>query len=499
MNTMRLTMSFTTGNDDPTWFNRLPIIGSRTTSMSFRKAEPSESSNEKMSDGGPFMSGPLSRASTKGRDENGRISTEVPRRRYDGTGRPVGGVGLISSQPQPQSPPQAVIRDQDQIETYREGRNLIFEDKQGDVIAQSRTPTRHFEHHTMPLELDSKAVAEKLQHPTRRHTSGSDNIAPENSSKHKPAMAFRFDDNIIVEDEDGEVIKRYKIPKAKKTAKTDIESGHSSTANKGSIFKNWFGFGKDNADDDTDFGLVTDDEGDVNLGGKNIRLRDAKGRKLSKQQFIHELKMMDPHARRAMISQSSFFPEEDTNGGPSRKEKLAEVKAGMERVVEGLSPLTTEDSTKTTDGERIVSHPGQGSPHIRAIGRARTNTLGNAEEEETTVERRRREAALGISREETSAERRRRESALGIVGGGSEDSDDDGAPRIPRQRTTMDIQFDAQEQEQRDTQEMESSSNNGGGTEGDSAMNDNGPGTGASTPGRLIQFAEDPKGKQRQS
>ena len=171
----------------------------------------------------------------------------------------------------------------------------------------------------------------------------------------------------------------------------------------------------------------------------------------------------------------------------------------MERVVEGLSPLTTEDSTKTTDGERIVSHPGQGSPHIRAIGRARTNTLGNAEEEETTVERRRREAALGISREETSAERRRRESALGIVGGGSEDSDDDGAPRIPRQRTTMDIQFDAQEQEQRDTQEMESSSNNGGGTEGDSAMNDNGPGTGASTPGRLIQFAEDPKGKQRQS
>lgn len=497
MNTMRLTMSFTTGNDDPTWFNRLPIIGSRTTSMSFRKAEPSESSNEKISDGGPFMSGLLSRASTRGRDENGRISTEVPRRRYDGTGRPVGGVGLISPQPQPL--PQAVLRDQDQIETYREGRNLIFEDEQGDVVAQSRTPIRHFDHHSVPLELDSKAVAEKLKHPTRHHTSDSDHTAPESPSKHKPAMAFRFDDNIIVEDEDGEVIKRYKIPKAKKTTKNDVETGHTSTVNKGSIFKNWFGF-KESADDDPDFGLITDDEGDMNLGGQNIRLRDAKGRKLSKQQFIHELKMMDPHARRAMISQSSFFPEDDTNGGPSRKEKLAEMKSDMEKVVEGLSPLTTEDSVKTIDGERVVSHHGQGSPHLRATGRARISTLEN-EEEETTVERRRREAALGISGEETSAERRRREAALGIASEGSEDSDDDGAPRIPRQRATMEIGFAAQEQDpkQGDTPETESNSNNGSGTEGDSAMNDNGPGTGASTPGRLIQFAEDPKGKQRQS
>lgn len=489
--------------------------------MSFRKADPSDSSNEKIGDGGPFAGGLLSRASTRGRDDNGRISSEVPRRRYDGTGRPVGGIGLLAPQsPPPQSPPPAVTRgteEQDQIETYREGRNLIFEDQQGDVITQTKTPPRPHEHHIGPL--DTNAVAEKLQRPFRRDTNDSDNGPSESTTKHKPAMAFRFDDNIIVEDEDGEVIKRYKIPKAKRPAAGDVEVGQASTAAKNSIFKTWFGFGgKDNNAED-DLGMITDEEGDLKLEGKRIRLRDAKGRKLNKQQFIHELKMMDPHARRAMVSQSSFFPEEE-GGGPSRKEKLAEVKAGLEKFVGGLTH-TQESSAKITEKqgqsitglalvdseERVVPYhdvgPGVHSPEGIRTAAILGTAMAMAQEAdpETSAERRRREAALGISSgDETSAERRRREAALGMAGEDSDDSDDDGAPRVVgqhKQRKTREIRFAPQErgQRQRETPGAEGS---GSGTDSETVLNENMEGTGATTPGRVIQFAEDTKGKQRQ-
>ncbi|KAF8417305.1 Sodium/hydrogen exchanger family-domain-containing protein [Tirmania nivea] len=531
VNTMRLTMSFTTGNDDATWFNRLPGLGSRTPSMSFRKADASESSNEKINEGGLFAGGLLSRASTRGRDENGRISSEVPRRRYDGTGRPVGGIGLLASQtPRARSSSPAATRavEQDRIETYREGRNLIFEDEQGDVISRTKTPPRTEEHHIG--SLDASAVAEKLQNPIRRRTDDSDTVL-EDPTKHKAAMAFRFDDNIIVEDEDGEVIKRYKIPKVKRRPTGDIEIGESPTGGKGSFFKNLFGFGaKDNADDDNDLGMITDEEGDVNLEGKRIRLRDAKGRKLSKQQFIHELSMMDPHARRAMVSQSSFFPVEEGITGPSRREKLVEVKDGLGKVVGGRSAHTQESSAQITNTEgqdqnvtglalvdseeRIVPYhdlPGSKaskflhSPEGARTAAAQGTTIVMAQGEETAAERRRRDAALGISGEETLAERRRREAALGLANEDSEDSDDDGAPRIigqPKQRKTREIKFAAQEsgQRQRDTPGPESGSNNGNEIEAESGGIDSDEETGASTltPSRVIQFAEDTKGKQRQ-
>lgn len=495
--------------------------------MSFRKADASESSNEKINEGGLFAGGLLSRASTRGRDENGRISSEVPRRRYDGTGRPVGGVGLLAPQTPHRSASPAATRsvEQDRIETYREGRNLIFEDEQGDVISQAKTPPHTEEHHIEPL--DTSAVAEKLQNPIRRRTDDSD-TGVEDSTKHKAAMAFRFDDNIIVEDEDGEVIKRYKIPKVKRRHTEDIETGKSPTGEKGSFFKNLFGFGaKDNADDDNDLGMITDEEGDVNLEGKRIRLRDAKGRKLSKQQFIHELSMMDPHARRAMVSQASFFPMEEGTAGPSRREKLAEVKAGLEKVVGGLADHTQESSARITEMEKqdhsitglaLVDSEERTVPYHELIGPkasklhspegARTAaalgaSIAMAQDEETAAERRRREAALGISGEETSAERRRREAALGFGNEESEDSDDDGAPRIvgqPKQRKTREIKFAAQEsgQRQRETPGPESGSNSGSGTEAELGGNDIDRETGASTPGRVIQFAEDTKGKQRQ-
>lgn len=531
VNTMRLTMSFTTGNDDATWFNRLPGLGSRTPSMSFRKADASESSNEKINEGGAFVGGLLSRASTRGRDENGRISSEVPRRRYDGTGRPVGGISLLASQTPHRSPSPTAARtvEPDRIETYREGRNLIFEDEQGDVISQTKTPPRTEEHYIE--SLDTSAVAEKLQNPIRRRTDESETGIGD-PTKHKAAMAFRFDDNIIVEDEDGEVIKRYKIPKVKRRPTGDVETGESSTEGKGngSFFKSWFGFGaKENVDNDNDLGMITDGDDDGNPEGKRIRLRDAKGRKLSKQQFIHELSMMDPHARRAMVSQSSFLPLEEGAARPSRSERLAEVKAGLEKAVGGLSDHTQKSSAKNTDAEkqnqsitglalvdskeRIVPYHGLGGPkasklHSPEEARA-VATLGTsivmAQDEETAAERRRREAALGISGEETSAERRRREAALGLAREDSEDSDDDGAPRIvgqPKQRMTREIKFAAQEsgQRQRETPGPESGSNSGSGAEVELGVNDNGRETGASTPipGRVIQFAEDTKGKQRQ-
>jgi len=58
------------------------------------------------------------------------------------------------------------------------------------------------------------------------------------TKRRRPALAYRFDDNIIVEDEDGEVIRQYKLPKDKRSvagASSGSAAGESSRCPAGLI------------------------------------------------------------------------------------------------------------------------------------------------------------------------------------------------------------------------------------------------------------------------
>ncbi|KAI5811199.1 sodium/hydrogen antiporter [Peziza echinospora] len=463
VNTMRLTMSFTTGNDDATWLSRLPIIGSRTTSMSFRKADPQEFSNEKMENLVPpghlppvgGFPGMLSRASTRGRDESTRVSTEVPRRRRDGTGRPVNGNGLIS----PQAAAARNSAGLETIETYREGRNLIFEDERGEVVGQTTISPQGED----VGPLDTSAVAARLEasarsgRPGNRREDSTDSRTP--GKKHKEAMAFRFDDNIIVEDADGEVIKRYKIPRAP-TYKGEAR-GKPVRFGSGTV-KSWLGFGKDKDEPAEDIGMITDEEADDDkLKGKRIRLRDPSGRKLSRQEFFDELKSMDPHARKA-VHVTNANAEGSSSG----------VKRGTAQAAANLAAASSTEPKVPAPVEAENISSGSSS-------QVQSSTLGSTA------------AAAAAAGDETWAERKRREAALGLTGTDSDDSDDDDTPRVigeHKSRKGPEIRFaDLVHKGQVPARESASSTP----LESGAAA-----GTGKTT---NISFAEDSKGKQRES
>lgn len=186
INTLSLTMSYTTGLDDgPSWMNRLP----RITSMSRSQGKMSETSlDEKepqfppntLAPPGPFLS---RRSEGDGSRRSSRASSLVSRRRKPkkdhGAGGPISQSAIFPSR-EPSSAPLSPLsqgeipdiqagessstphsdslkdearapggldgaledrgRQQERIEVYEEGRNLVFENQDGDVLSVQRSP-----------------------------------------------------------------------------------------------------------------------------------------------------------------------------------------------------------------------------------------------------------------------------------------------------------------------------------------------------------------------
>ncbi|KAA8914878.1 Sodium/hydrogen exchanger family-domain-containing protein [Sphaerosporella brunnea] len=414
INTMRITMSYTTANEEPNWLSRLPRLTPKT-SMSIRKPDMDDSSDEKgvFSPGtlppvGGIPGGFLSRQPT-GDDETplpSRPSSIRTRRRKNweaghGPGGPISDSaiaprrsrsGLLDLEAGTQSttptPPSRVAQSpakqgEERTEAYQEGSDIIVENEEGDVIRKMKAPDAHKDEHVGPFHM---------LHPHEHHgptppdvvdeQSAIDHARAEHSGKHsrrRPAWAYRFDDNIVVEDEDGEVIRRYKLPKEKKGA------GPSSSTSP------WVGgwnklFRKQKEapvedDDNDDAKTVHSFRGSDRDHPHNFRMHDERGRRLSKQQFLQKLQQMDPHARAAIDSQSADVAPEDL--------------AQRLRVQTGA-----RDNTGLP--ERPPPPPPQ--QQQQSMQKITKTTSADEHEEETAAERRRREAALGMRGEESDSD-----------------------------------------------------------------------------------------------
>lgn len=222
------------------------------------------------------------------------------------------------------------------------------------------------------------------------------------------------------------------------------------------------------------------------------------GRRLTKSDFLNELRQLDPKTRVQVLNESDA-PEAmkdlarkdasaDTPGsdrlfaarapqlGSSRKaaKKVAatmakEMGADIDSDIEAeeIEKEENDDETPRTasptnavNSRKLLpaDSPSTDIPETAAERRRREDVLKNIDNEkpqnsasretvrETPAERRRREAMTsGQSLQspqspsgETAAERRRREAALGLVGGGlapdEPDSDDDNTERVPQRR-----------------------------------------------------------------
>jgi sodium/hydrogen antiporter len=172
------------------------------------------------------------------------------------------------------------------------------------------------------------------------------------------------------------------------------------------------------------------------------------GRRMTKENFIHEMQKLDKSTRREVVDQSSASGRVKTlakqDPPTAEKPKQAKEEGGAAAATKAPPPTKTGwqggsvnyGQGSSTSGEASGSSSRSESP---GGGKAVALDLPSRGDHESAAERRRRLAALktvdGTEDDagETAAERRRREAALGMsaAAGGEEDSEDDDTPRVP--------------------------------------------------------------------
>lgn len=218
---------------------------------------------------------------------------------------------------------------------------------------------------------------------------------------------------IIVEDEDGEVVKTYELPSGKGE---QAEAGASGSEEKTPAKPSWATFGGR-------FGVAGGEQARKKsiaetqaADDKHIRFTiGGVGKRMTKEDFIREMQKLDSRTRKEVVDQST---------ASQTVKRIATQEVAADSVQAEHSPTRGE---QPQGGE-------SSSPPRR--GRRPSTAKPSEEQGETAVERKRRLAVLATQEDEeageTPAERRRREAALGV--GHGEDSDDEGGERVPPER-----------------------------------------------------------------
>ncbi len=380
-----------------------------------------------------------------------------------------------------------------EVEAYEEGDDLVVEDEEGEILAihnvkgksddqkrqyilddeaalRKETSGEHakgkyhpHQSRTEGEELE-KIVSAGAGHPGetskrflkslgdgwtgwRGKEKGSEPDSKPKAPEHKrgPAHAYQFGNTIIVEDEDGEVVKKYDLPqqpKQRRGVRGGVQDGVGHFNAKPMLKRagTWVGIGG-NAGDPPQEEPAAEASGQgkkrrkqsiVDPDDDRIRFTvGTSGRRLSKADFIQQIQAMDPKARVQAVDESDIpevvkeevradAEEEAVDGHSSTRPRSNSKRAAgqntMSPVHEGDQPdemmpvvrrlSTTDDRPKGPDGLTLVDSKNQDIP-FHAVSES-INKYGG---------------------EETAAQRRRR------IALARQDSDDDGTERAPPHTT----------------------------------------------------------------
>ena len=561
INTLTITLSYTTNEDGPSWMNRLPRMSSLSRSLSLRKADSSEaSSTDRLSDFHPGLLPPIgipnnflrrvreeddeatkrssslrpSRRRKRGAGAGGPIaqSAIVPIRR-SGVVTPVEGVinskgdqlvdGEGAKEPREDdrmymSSPLVIqdgekLEDEEklapELEVYREGNDLVIEDGERSVVAtdishmtleqlekfQNRPHgdyTRSSSH-----EPEKRFWDEEVEEPATSASAGPTTIVGKIGSSYRTlrdglggwvgfgkkkrdglevsrlrqrrmepgrhsAHAYQFGNTVIVEDEDGEVIKTYTIPPAENALEGIGESLariSSRKKSKGSSRSEGYG-GRGDMDYDSDDGLRFRLAHDVAIREGGIAPR---GRKMSKQDLIREISRLDPKARFSSVDDT--YPRPPWNKNEDSETDRTAV--GEESAMRNFASDSNKTSALRSATRGRSNGDSSGSPDLQ---RRNTNdhynddnddegdddgnsgNYNNGNDKDYGLSRRRRVAGLPPLRDpwsddvETPAERKRRLAALGEIDDPNDDDDDEAElAGVPRQRRTAVSESDSED------------------------------------------------------
>ncbi|TVY20323.1 Na(+)/H(+) antiporter [Lachnellula arida] len=356
-------------------------------------------------------------------------------------------------------------------EVYQEGDDVIVENADGDVLSTELSPSRTGQ---KIKEAKIGTFGDK-DHPTHgvknlrkklgvwRHKDEVDGENHENPQKTKkehhktrgPALAYQFGNTIIVEDEDGEVVKKYDIPAGTKPPR---EGEPSATRQGIQRMGTWTGFGNKPSTSNAESskagasssntgapGVVRqgisrmttwtgkkrgEDDGEADQDDdRRIRFMiGGAGRRLTKDDFLKEIQALDPQARSEIVENSDANPamklaaKKDASTDSPGSSRLLDAMhhqaasgtrsaktLGAEMARQRGAPVTEEESSDS-DEERAVRRRGP-TKYKNQTSSGKQPASPSTETGETSAERRRREKALKGIDDVTPAQRGRARQA----------------------------------------------------------------------------------------
>lgn len=415
-------------------------------------------------------------------------------------------------------------RREPELEVYQEGPRMVIEDEEGNVLetrnmeGMSPEDQRHeiMEQHRRLQEDTSgemskskshpheraegkeheEAIGKKMGHPYARVKNYLTPLVKKSQSKESPkeeqpessqkkrtqglSHAFQFGNTVIVEDDDGEVIKKFDISDPAKEQNRDLEAQVGEAVpgttkqppkRRMSLLGAWPGHAKGEASGEAS-GAQKQEEGDPLDSRIRFTVADeakegegAKGRRMNKDDFFQVIRQLDPKSRRELLLESNAEasgarapPQQDTggqkpprqegDGAPSESEtgqppshEMTAAESQRRRLAGGgEAPLPTtlrERRDSEDDGtERVppaLLREQAGLPPSASKGKNVDTETG-----ETPAEQRRRLAALGVldtpsdadseggAEEGTGAARARASASSGGNGSGSGTGDGNG-------------------------------------------------------------------------
>ncbi|OAX83124.1 sodium/hydrogen antiporter [Emergomyces africanus] len=427
-------------------------------------------------------------------EPNSRASSRKPtRRRKRGAGGPISQSAIMplrrldafgSTQSEvsnenkpPQEPPESTVLGPE-MEVYREGDNIVVEDEEGNVLDTSdvshMAPEAQEEHileHNSPFGEDrigrspkpKRQAHEKIESEDLNAVVGGEtghttekiktrlpawmgigqgkvkepgpppsSLTQKSEKKgRRSARAYHFGNTVIVEDADGEVIKKYTVPPKEKLSK-DLEAAGSSSPvdvnlsspieqetmrRKMSRVGNWIGLGENKEAGESSSNKPQQTEGDSSdderlrftVTRPDLMTRPEMGRRMSKHDFINQIRTLDPKTRMELLHRSST-PEE--------------VKAALQKQRSRPShpqhQIAQRDSPTTTEQDQEGQQPFQANDITATLAQYSNRMPSDA------AARQRRLLATPSDEGEPSSS-----TSPTSTTRGRRDSEDDGTERIP--------------------------------------------------------------------
>ncbi|KAI4132408.1 MAG: hypothetical protein LQ347_002606 [Umbilicaria vellea] len=395
-----------------------------------------------------------------------------------------------------------------QIEAYQEGNEMIIEDEEGNVLSQEDTrgqnedqKKQHVfdasenlqketsgEHAKGKFHSHSRNEGEDIQHSVGdgvKHPShpfrnwkkklgdwnggmkSKEEVDPSHqksepkSREHKrgPAHAYQYGNTIIVEDEDGEVVKKYDIPPSER-GQLNRRTTHVDTAHlrqRMHRMGTWAGLG--GRDGELPEAGPTDDAGNprkdiakkrqksvIDDDDDDERIRftvNTGGRRMGKDDFIKQIQQLDPKARCEAVEESNApaavkqkASQDASNDGllsrrSTRTTKIRPLPPPLEEMTSYQFPTTQALSVSAAEGgiepsasKAEIQETGSTGPH-RPQG-AEGVTLVDSDGENIPYHSVPDSIAKYSDGKSQSAAQGRRRAALR-----RKDSDDDGTERVP--------------------------------------------------------------------